>query len=340
MSKCKKCSKVVSSMDEAVMCEAGCQGWCHIRCVGISKEAYIVMKETEQLEWRCTSCKTKEKKGNRNSLQDGGQDDEMSKSGIERILEKQNMMMKEIIQVIVNEMKEMMKTILEGKVDAVQNEMFGISKRMDKMGKELKQIDEENYELMERCKRLERENTIFKKKIEKIENKDTGRELEIVVNGKEDINDEEQIKEILKQMDIKDARIEKVDGWKTKIGKVIKVKCESKEVIRQILGKRRLLKSSEGQTRIYINEVLDNEAKKIYMKAKWCVKEGIIEGVTTRDKRVGIYKGNKLTMVEDMEELDEWIRKMHNGSKEIEKIKNLKLRPPEPEKSKENENKI
>ena len=278
-------------------------------------------------------------KTKRNSIQEEGQEEEMTKTGVERILEKQNVMLKEIIQVIVKEMKEMMKTILEGKVEAIQNEMFGMSKKMDKMEKELKQIDDENYEIMERCKRLERENTVMKKKIEELENKNTGRELEIVVNGNGDIEDEEQIKEILKLLDMKDAKIEKVNSWKTRTGKVINVKCDNKEIMRQILARRRQLKNREGQTKIYVNEVLDTETKRIYMKARWCFREGIIEGVTIRDKRVGIYRGNKLTMVEDIEELDELIKKTHRESKGIVMTGTLKFRPPESEKSKEGENK-
>ena len=327
-SKCKKCSKIVNSADEAVICEAGCQGWWHIRCVGITKEAYVVMKDTEQLEWKCRLCKDKEKKCNRSLMQEGGQDEELSKLGIERILEKQSMMLKEVIQVIVKEMKEMMKTIMEGKIDGLQNEMFGMGKKLDKMEKKIQELDDENYELTERCKRLEKENIEIKRKLEKKMEKEVS-ELEIVINGKDEINDEDRMKSILQKMELNDIKLKRVDGWKTKIGRVIKVRTKNKEDVKKIMIKRKLLFNQEEGIKVYVNEVLEEQEKKIFIKAKWCVRERLIEGVTTRNGKVGIWSGNKLLIIEDMEDLDGIIRKKCSNKDETGVTKEVKFRPPQ-----------
>lgn len=54
---CKMCSRVIDHLNEdAIRCIASCNVWYHRACVGITPEAYNLLKNEEFAVWACDSC--------------------------------------------------------------------------------------------------------------------------------------------------------------------------------------------------------------------------------------------------------------------------------------------
>ena len=54
---CYVCSKIVLDGEEALQCEI-CEFWLHIKCVGMSKKVYEVLKDgnATNIHWYCNPC--------------------------------------------------------------------------------------------------------------------------------------------------------------------------------------------------------------------------------------------------------------------------------------------
>lgn len=60
---CFVCSKTVSDSDDGLQCEI-CDGWFHIKCVGVAKKTYDLLKDptVTGVNWYCTPCNKGSKK--------------------------------------------------------------------------------------------------------------------------------------------------------------------------------------------------------------------------------------------------------------------------------------
>ena len=52
---CTVCSRNVHRNHRALQCD-GCQLWSHIKCVGISGRAYVLLQNMSDFSWQCPSC--------------------------------------------------------------------------------------------------------------------------------------------------------------------------------------------------------------------------------------------------------------------------------------------
>ena len=52
---CLSCSIAVSTKSKALCCDL-CEGWAHIKCIGVSPEAHGLHSSMEGLPWFCPNC--------------------------------------------------------------------------------------------------------------------------------------------------------------------------------------------------------------------------------------------------------------------------------------------
>ena len=56
ISPCGVCHKEVHANDQAILCESGCNFWCHRRCTGLTEIAYDLLMQEVCAEWVCDRC--------------------------------------------------------------------------------------------------------------------------------------------------------------------------------------------------------------------------------------------------------------------------------------------
>lgn len=257
--------------------------------------------------------------------------EDMKGCSIEKLLRHQTEVFREMMQCVFEEFREMTKALIETKIDSLGVQIFDITNKEEKNRKMIKDLEEEVFILKERDRRLEKDIDSLKLELKSLKKKDKRNLVELVIIGEWNISDEEKLKKVLELLRVSDPeKFKLLRSKKWNRGMSIEIECTSTGDMMELLKRRRELRGlSDEKKKIFINEMLqDQEDIEIHKKARWAVKENLIQGVQIRSGKVGIYIENKLEIVNTMEELNLMLEDCRRLNKKVV-MPTLHLRSPE-----------